>query len=222
MYYYDELNLDILKDTDGGTHLNAYGATKMTKYLGEFLKAHYQIEDVREKAEYDYMKQDLLKFKRNLNVLELIEKSNIEDYIDALNKLKNKKYAIVLSVKDIQGYFLNDSIIRKLKELGFLNADILLEKNYHSFIGTIGLENHPTELYGGDEAIQYSGEIDGRNVLVESKTLNTGNESKIVIGNTDYSKNFRGLNFVVIDKENGEIVDTVAFDTHVPEWTCFR
>ena len=97
-----------------------------------------------------------------------------------------------------------------------------MEKNYHSFIGTIGLENHPTELYGGDEAIQYSGEIDGRNVLVESKTLNTGNESKIVIGNTDYSKNFRGLNFVVIDKENGEIVDTVAFDTHVPEWTCFR
>ena len=26
----------------------------------------------------------------------------------------------------------------------------------------------------------------------------------------------------LIDKENGEIVDTVAFDTHVPEWTCFR
>lgn len=222
MYHYNELNLDTLKDTDGGTHLNAYGATKMTKYLGGFLKTHYQIEDVRGKIEYGYMEQDLLEFKRNLNVLELIEKNNIEDYIDALNKLKNKKYAIVVSVKDIQGYFLNNSIIRKLKELGFLNADILLEKNYHSFIGTIGVENYPTELYGGDEAIQYSGKINGRDVLVESKTLNTGNQSKIVIENTDYSKNFRGLNFVVIDKENGEIVDTVAFDTHVPEWTCFR
>ena len=113
-------------------------------------------------------------------------------------------------------------IIEKLKELGFLNAETLLEKEYHSFIGAIGIEEQPIELYGGDEAIQYDANVDSRKISIESKTLNTGNESKIMIGNTNYSKNVRGLNFVVVDKTSGEVVDSVAFDTHVPEMPCYR
>ena len=42
---------------DGGNHLNYYGATKMTKFIGEYLKEHYTIEDDRKHIEYqDYQK----------------------------------------------------------------------------------------------------------------------------------------------------------------------
>ena len=222
MYHYEELNLDLSKDTDGGTHLNAYGAEKMTKYMGDFLKRHYKLEDVREREEYDYMKSDLLTFKRNLKVLELIENRDIGEYLELLKNIVNNQYEILVSVKDIQGYCLDPHIIEKLKELVFLNAETLLEKEYHSFIGAIGIEEQPIELYGGDEAIQYDANVDSRKISIESKTLNTGNESKIMIGNTNYSKNVRGLNFVVVDKTSGEVVDSVAFDTHVPEMPCYR
>ena len=42
---------------DGGNHLNYYGATKMTKYIGEYLKEHYTLENDRHNPEYqDYEK----------------------------------------------------------------------------------------------------------------------------------------------------------------------
>ena len=222
MYHYDELNLDKMKDTDGGTHLNAYGAAKLTKYMGKYLKEHYKLQDVRQNPRYDFMETDLLQFKQTLEQLELVEETDIDTYLNLLKNMSKNEYAIVVAVKDIQGYSLKIDTIDKLKKIGFVHSNILLEKKYHSFIGGVGIEESVIEKYGNDEAIEYSTSIGDRKIEITSETLNTGNESKIVIGNTDYSKNIRGLNFVVIDKKSGEIIDSVAFDTHVPEMTCYR
>ena len=32
----------------------------------------------------------------------------------------------------------------------------------------------------------------------------------------------RGFNIVVVDNTTGKVIDSVAFDTHVPEFTCTR
>ena len=78
------------------------------------------------------------------------------------------------------------------------------------------------EIYGDDEAISYAGEINGRDLYISSKTLNTGNQAEIKIGYLDYSKNTRGFNIVLYDNQKEEIIDSVGFDTHVPEFTCSR
>lgn len=43
---------------DGGNHLNYSGATKMTKFIGEYLKENYQLIDHRENPEYDQWNTD--------------------------------------------------------------------------------------------------------------------------------------------------------------------
>ena len=45
---------------------------------------------------------------------------------------------------------------------------------------------------------------------------------RVKLGNTEYSKNLRGLNFVIVNNDTGEVIDSVVFDTHVPEFTCTR
>ena len=57
---------------------------------------------------------------------------------------------------------------------------------------------------------------------MSSKTYTKGNLSEIKIGSKDYSKNKRGLNIVIYDNQKEEIIDSVSFDTHVPEFTCSR
>lgn len=50
---------------DGGNHLNYYGATKMTKYIGEYLKEHYTLEDDRKNLEYQDYQEIYNKYRQN-------------------------------------------------------------------------------------------------------------------------------------------------------------
>ena len=225
MYHYDELDLDKEKDTDGGTHLNGWGADKLTSYLGNYIKQNYKLKDVRSDPKYDFMKKDVVKFEKYKKELELASLSDFSEYLDALVKLKNEyadEYDVCFSVRDIQGYFLDDNIIKKMKKIGFINSEILLEKEYHSFIGiTGGTEN--IEKYGGDEAISCDFYTKNKKkIAISSQTLNSGNNSIVQIGGENYSKNMRGFNIVVFDAKSEKVIDSVNFDTHVPEFTCTR
>ncbi len=49
----DEMDFDWNHDTaDGGDHLNIYGALKVTKYMGKYLKENYDIKDRRKDKNY--------------------------------------------------------------------------------------------------------------------------------------------------------------------------
>lgn len=50
---------------DGGNHLNYYGAKKMTKYMGEYLKEHYTLEDDRHNPEYQDYEEIYKKYQQN-------------------------------------------------------------------------------------------------------------------------------------------------------------
>lgn len=62
MYHTEETGLDPAKDFEGDTHLNGWGAPKMTDYLGKYLRQHYELPDVREDSAYDFMAEDYVKF----------------------------------------------------------------------------------------------------------------------------------------------------------------
>lgn len=144
---------------------------------------------------------------------------DICQYLSALKSMTN--YHAFFSVKDIQGYSLNDEIINKLSELGFTNAPDLKEHEYHSFIGIVSDGKAVYQQIGGDEHITYKTTMNGIKADIESATLNSGNVSLISVNDVNYSVNYRGINIVVVDEE-GKLVDSVAFDTHVQEFTCIR
>ena len=50
--YYDEMNLDFSTDFYHRDHVNLYGAEKYTRFLGNYLKEHYALEDRRSDPAY--------------------------------------------------------------------------------------------------------------------------------------------------------------------------
>lgn len=68
---WDEIDFDINVDyRDGGDHLNFYGATKTTLYLGEYIKSNYSniLTDRRDDASYLYWADSNEEFKKKYNV----------------------------------------------------------------------------------------------------------------------------------------------------------
>ena len=66
-----ETGFDWITDTsDGGDHLNVYGAKKITWYLGRYLEKHYKLSDHRGEKEYKSWDEDSEKYHADLDKLE--------------------------------------------------------------------------------------------------------------------------------------------------------
>lgn len=67
----DETSFDWMTDTsDGGDHLNIYGAQKITKYLGNYLDKNYDLPDRRNDDKYKIWHEDSKKYHEDLEKLE--------------------------------------------------------------------------------------------------------------------------------------------------------
>ncbi len=55
-----ELGMSYSSDFADPTHLNTFGAEKLTSYIGNFLEEEYELEDHREDSKYAYWDQSLL------------------------------------------------------------------------------------------------------------------------------------------------------------------
>ena len=130
-------------------------------------------------------------------------------------------YTAYFSVRDIQGNYLTQTETGLLENLGFEDAGSLVGAEYHAFVGILSNGTVVYDYVGTDEDHVYQTTVNTTEALVESATYGKGDISRIVLNGTDYSKNVRGFNIVVTD-ENGNVVDSVSFDTHVAGFTCTR
>ena len=141
-------------------------------------------------------------------------------YLKRLNLLSDvEELTVLISVRDIPGHFLSEGIAEQLVQMGFSNAETLCDRQYHSFIGV----HSPSAVYESikDTADSYSTSVNGVPVEIRSSVFNAGNTSSILVNGDEYSPNRRGLNIVVLTKDQ-RVADAVSFDTHVPELTCIR
>lgn len=219
----DEIGLDYTLDFADPMHANVYGAQKISRYAAHKLMERYQFQDHRNDERYMAYRTMSSHFREKLMEEELKNTTDISEYLDRLDALDKNEYSVFIAVKDIQGYCLTQNMADKLKKLGFDQADILLEQRYHSFVGVIANGEVRCQLIGTDEeAGHYEELINGQKVSVHSETLMGKNMSSIKLGNKEYSKNMRGLNFVVVDHKDRQILDAVSFDTYVADLTCTR
>ena len=221
----DEIGLNYASDFADPMHTNAYGAKKVSRYAARKLSAEYGFSDHRGEKKYRFYETMGSLFHKKLREAELRACANFNAYLDKLIALDKNDYTIFIAVKDIQGFSLTAEMTEKLKTLGFDRADILLEHIYHSFIGVIADNRVWCQKIGyNEEPSHYEKVINGQKISIDSKMWlnNAGNLASIKLGTIDYAKNVRGFNFVIVDKQEGAVIDSVAFDTHVAEMNCTR
>jgi len=133
-----------------------------------------------------------------------------------LQSLENRKLSIIISTKDEASKNLTSEIVNDLHALG-IKAD-LTDKFRFSFYAIITPEGTKEEV--SEEALFYDGKVGNLSCYVQSAGYSVGNKSSIIIDGAEYSQNARGLNVVVI--EEGEVIDSVSFDTYTQEMYVTR
>ena len=141
------------------------------------------------------------------------------DYL--LEIKKQSPLLLVISVKDILGYQLKQEHVNILQQLG-VSQNLLEKKGWSGFVFVKKDDRVFCDLIKEEESVSVDTEINGYNVSVLSAPLHSGNQSKIIINEKDYSTNLRGFNLVLFDTDTDEIVDSVCFDTHEHGIPCYR
>lgn len=145
---------------------------------------------------------------------EFRKKIGIDSFLRALINEK-QQYLILLAVKGDSGKCMRAQTIELLKEIGFNGFSNQLWKMYIGVIdcgdtiidmsAQLPEQSLQTDLYLGSDT----------HIYLESRSLYKGNVAKIKIDGMDCSENVRGINIVVYDLENKELVDSIGFDSQV-------
>ena len=197
---------------DTSLHLNDYGTKLRTQQL---------ISDLSRWAENGYNSDSTGSSYTDVAAdVSLPHITDLGDYLDALIRAKDR-YTVIISVKDDVSAELPYELSDKLHQLG-VRADLKNGFRY-SYIGIIVNGAAETEMFE-HEMIVNEGPFDEDRMKyrIVSAGADRGNFSSIVLNEQEYSKNIRGLNFVVYSNETHRVLDEVAFETCIPELTCDR
>lgn len=184
-------------------------------------------------TEYDLMRELLAEQEKKINNLkdlilsitsnisdDIAEKTDIIDYFQTL-KSKTAGNLIVIAVKDTPGLALNSFVAEALRSMGLKTN--LEGQHGHSYVAAINGGKVIFEQLGAEESpVIYDTKVGPHTVHAESRVYHNGNLAVININGKDYAVNSRGLNIVIYDKTKRKPIDSVCFDTHISDFTCFR
>ena len=137
---------------------------------------------------------------------------NRQIFLNYLSALHKSNFLIIMAVKDESSCAVTDDIISSMKKLG-LKSDLHKAGTHRSYIAIIDEHTVLHEEISQD-SLYYDGTIDGTTLQVISQNFNADNFSSIRLNDAEYSLNQCGLNIVVYDKANQQLVDSVTFDTY--------
>lgn len=191
-------------------HLNNLGANAITQKIGQYLSDNYVLDDKRFFPEYSQWNDDYQLYLQEKMPLDLYACNNIDSY---LNILKSTNYLYIITVMDDATLNLQADTLQLLQALG-LQATF---SNYlgSSYIAIIDAGNILYEAMSPSELISCNIQTGINHIYAESAGWDYGNTTKISINGRDYAQGKRGLNIVVYDNQNSEVIDSVVFDTHL-------
>lgn len=217
LQYDVDLEIDLSDDyKDGGKHLNYLGAKKVSSYLADYLVQNY---DVGGKTD-PQMENNLPLYNRLTDIALLQLETDFASYLKNLNSRK-EECIICMSARDDMCAVLSDEDIRALHSLG-------LQSDFEDTLETA--DSFLAYIDGGEviyEAISnrklsYTPEnvdSDLKISIVSSGKYSTANAS-IKVNGKQNAVNTNGINIVVIDKDTGMVLDSVAFDTSTDTHSC--
>ena len=129
-----------------------------------------------------------------------------------------------LAVCDNAAFRYYNSDFKLLNQLGAnLNLYGHMNASYVLIADTSGKRTGPIyEALSDTEAIEVSGQVDGVDYSVRSSGDSSDGIASIIINGEEYAVNAQGLNIVVFDSEQKEVVDSICFNTFMSGHPAMR
>ena len=199
-----ELNIDYSKDFYNDSHLNKNGAKKVTDYMIKYLLDKYGDITYHNKKLLKMWDNDYLKYERAVNTAEIKEVKIFNDWYN-LSNYDNYTMLISTNGNNVLNRLPQD-IKDKFKSLGLTKFET--DKKNQKYVAVIDDGKVFYEEVSNKNA-EYKGRMKNKvNLLVSS----VYNNATINVSGKQRSQNKYGINFVIYDKVNREIVDSIWLD----------
>lgn len=214
--YDTEIEIEIEHDfCDGGRHLNYSGSKKISDYLAEYLVNEYKLVSRQNES----MDRKLEFYNKVTEVANLQIEYNLDSYLARLFE-KKENYIICIAACDDMNISLTENNIQLLQKLGVQLHEKGRKDSRYSLIALIDSGEKIYESMS-NQLIEYCyTTIDGIDIAMKSSGWHGASTAQIYINGVDYACNTRGINFVILDKRTGQIIDSVCFDTYLQEQNC--
>lgn len=200
-----QVNIDWSIDSlDGGNHLNYDGAMKMSKWFGNYLSENYSFSDKRLDSAYNVWDNDYYYYKKCVKSKNIPSIKNMDMYLEALSE---SDYVAVITV-DYINMVSSQELFDKFQKFG-MQSDVLSNSLQNANVSVIETNTHKS-LYGSfnSELVSYKNMIGRKKLLVNSSISDGYQVFSCIYNKNEIAINSDGLQFVVIDSANGQIVDT--------------
>lgn len=85
----EQVGLDYTKDFEDSGHLNAYGAEKISLFLGDYLKENYSLEDHRGDADYDVWEESTQYYRQLKQEQYLAQIHDMQEWTAQIKRMEN-------------------------------------------------------------------------------------------------------------------------------------
>ncbi|MCF0132919.1 MAG: SGNH/GDSL hydrolase family protein [Blautia sp.] len=195
----EEIGLDWTTDFADSDHLNHLGNVKFTRYLGDMIEKNYTFESHKGDARYVSWDRALHYYQNSMENQKYAETENAEDYAKLLSNLPERCIMFISLKGNWDASRIPGSVKKALEEYAIFIDD--------QVPGTTHLWSH---MESGDgelpvEKEEYYQVKIGKKELIADSTGIYWN-----LQNLQTTKH--GLNLVIFDQENQQVVDSVSFD----------
>ena len=205
---YNEIILDFNNDfKDNAHHLNLYGARKVMDHLIPYIIEHYNIPNRKNDPNYASWNEDYIKYARAINREEIRE---LTSFVDWKKQAFYDNYTVMISTHGDVLKKLPDTLKNDLKSFGLnkYNTD-KANMRYAAIID----DNKVFFEEISNKPVTYKGRM--KNIV--NLLVSSDGKATISVSGKPRSKNKYGLNFVIYDKVNREIVDSIWIDPNKPD-----
>ena len=205
-------------DNRDGNHLNYYGATKFTKWMGNYLVQNFDLTDVRGLEKYAFMEKQYDEYSaRILQQAKLLSAQSLVEYLEIAASGNN---TVLIASKGEASAAIEQ---RELDCFSKLKLDklstIAYRDSYYGVINNGKVVAEGISLNGATkEPVTYRGTVGDGSVSCDIKCAgtNNGNTAEIKINGEAVlsEKNAkRGVNIVVYSNDLGCVINSTNFDT---------
>ena len=204
-----EAGIDYSKDFFDLRHINIDGGEKVADYLIEYAMKNYNIKSHKNDPKYASWNEDYIKYARAINKAEINVSNTLNDWYN-LSQYDNYTMLISTNGDNVLNRLPQD-IKDKFKSLGLTKYETNKGNMKYAAIIDDGKVFYEAV---SDKKVEYKGRMKNIvNLLVSSENR----KSTINVSGKPRSKNKYGLNFVIYDKVNREIVDSIWIDPRKPD-----